>query len=127
MQVSIISPERSLFEGEATAITLPGVVGSFTVLASHAPLVSELAPGEVVVNQPSGSQVYVVEGGFAEVSHNKVIALVEGAVLPSEIDKAKEQEKLEALVKSIVAGDAALDQREKESQTIRAKLRAAQN
>ena len=47
MTLEIISPTGTLFHGEATRVTLPGTVGSFTVLQDHASLLSTLDAGEI--------------------------------------------------------------------------------
>ncbi len=125
LHVTIISPERRLYEGEAESVALPGVVGNFAVLKGHAPLVSELTAGEVVVLTPQGKKVYVVESGFAEIRNNKVTALVEGAVLPEEIDRNSVQQKLDQLLKKPVVGEEALQAKEREVLVLRARLRSA--
>jgi F-type H+-transporting ATPase subunit epsilon len=53
MILEIVSPEASLFKGEITSITLPGVDGSFQILNNHAPIVSLLQKGTVKITAPS--------------------------------------------------------------------------
>ena len=66
MTLEIISPTGTLFHGEATRVTLPGTVGSFTVLQDHASLLSTLdAGGEV--------KTLAAEGGFVDVNNNRVV------------------------------------------------------
>lgn len=50
MKLEIITPEASLFKGEATSVTLPGLDGVFQVLNNHAPIISSLKSGEVILN-----------------------------------------------------------------------------
>ena len=47
LQLTIVSPEKELFQGEVNQITLPGVMGSFTILPQHAPIVSSLTRGKL--------------------------------------------------------------------------------
>ncbi len=73
IKLAIISPERELFNGEVTSVTLPGSAGSFSVLPNHAPLVSSLDKGMLKytsVNQEEHAMEIV--GGFVEVSNNQV-------------------------------------------------------
>ena len=49
MNVSILSPLKSLFQGEATSVNLPGKVGAFTILENHAPIVSTLDKGVITI------------------------------------------------------------------------------
>lgn len=73
MTLEIISANEVLFRGEADSITLPGVLGSFTVLKNHAPLISVLNKGDVVYRDASGSEKSIsINGGLVDVDNNKV-------------------------------------------------------
>jgi F-type H+-transporting ATPase subunit epsilon len=81
MQVEIITPDRKVFEGTATAVQVPGVSGSFEVLENHAPIISVLEKGKVRVRtQSGGSHYFAIDGGVIEVLQNKVIVLAESAL-----------------------------------------------
>lgn len=67
MQFDLVSPERRLASLEATAVRIPGADGDMTVMAGHAPTITTLRPGLLVVEAASGNQEYVVTGGFAEI------------------------------------------------------------
>jgi F-type H+-transporting ATPase subunit epsilon len=75
MKVEILSPGASLFIGEASMVTLPGASGSFSVLDQHAPLISTLTQGEIVID--SGKMSIPILRGVIEVSENKVSILVQ--------------------------------------------------
>ena len=77
MRIKIITPSESLFEGEAESVTLPGTMGSFMVLDNHAPIISSLESGKVVVRTKEGSQDYLLNSGFVEVKDNIVIICIE--------------------------------------------------
>ena len=73
MTLEIISANEVLFRGEADSITLPGVLGSFTVLKNHAPLISVLNKGDVVYRDATGSEKSIsINGGLVDVDNNKV-------------------------------------------------------
>lgn len=76
MKVTIVSPEKTLYSGEAQGVKLPGKKGRFEVLEGHAPIVSTLSPGEIecVGNEPFKVSVH---GGFVEVARNEVSVCVE--------------------------------------------------
>lgn len=77
MNVSILSPLKSLFQGEATAVNLPGKVGAFTILENHAPIVSTLDKGVITItNKEDVSEIEIVSG-FVEVHDNEVTICVE--------------------------------------------------
>ncbi len=74
MYLEIITPDRKVFAGEATVVTLPGVDGSFQILNDHAAIVSTLQKGDLVADK----QAFQIEGGVVEVLNNKVLVLAEG-------------------------------------------------
>jgi len=78
MQIEIITPDKKVFEGEISSVRVPGKKGSFQVLKDHAPIISTLEGGAVVVVSPSGQETkYEIDGGVIEVKNNKIILLVE--------------------------------------------------
>jgi F-type H+-transporting ATPase subunit epsilon len=77
MQLEIITPDKKVFAGEATAVTFPGTEGQFQVLNNHAPLVSTLGQGELVVDADGKKQTFNVDGGVVEVLNNRVLVLAE--------------------------------------------------
>ncbi|TDE08836.1 ATP synthase F1 subunit epsilon [Dyadobacter psychrotolerans] len=77
MHLEIITPDKKVFAGEADAVTLPGTEGQFQVLNRHAPLVSTLGKGNVVVDVSGVKQTYVIDGGVVEVLNNRVLVLAE--------------------------------------------------
>ncbi|MCQ2369715.1 MAG: F0F1 ATP synthase subunit epsilon [Paludibacteraceae bacterium] len=79
MKISILAPDKKIFTGEATAITLPSVNGSFTALENHAPIVSLLDKGQILVqtSENGEKQAFDIQGGFVEISDNSVTACIE--------------------------------------------------
>jgi F-type H+-transporting ATPase subunit epsilon len=75
MDVQIISPDKSLYEGQADLVTVPGTSGSIGILNNHAPLVSSLKKGEVKIILNEKEEFFNIEGGVVEVSKNKVVVL----------------------------------------------------
>jgi F-type H+-transporting ATPase subunit epsilon len=89
-QFDLVSPERMLFSGEVEQVDVPGAEGDFGVLAQHAPLVSMLRPGILVIIRPgAGPLRVVVGGGFAEVSPTGLTILAELAVPVEDFDRAQ--------------------------------------
>ena len=77
MKVDILTPDAALFSGEATYVGLPGADGSLGIMNSHAPLITTLQAGEVVIKNGSTEERFAVGGGTVEVLHNVVIILAE--------------------------------------------------
>jgi F-type H+-transporting ATPase subunit epsilon len=84
----LVSPEKLLFAGDVSQVDLPGSEGDLGVLAGHAPLVTALRPGIIVVFRESGDLRVVVNGGFAEVGPSGLTVLADMAVPVEEFDLA---------------------------------------
>lgn len=76
MKVVIVSPEKTLYEGQANGVVVPGEGGRFEVLQHHAPIISTLTAG-VVELRAAEPLTFEISGGFIEVSHNEVSVCVE--------------------------------------------------
>ena len=76
----LVSPEKKLASAEAEAVTIPGMEGDLTAMANHAPFLTTMRPGYVVVRNGASEDRYFVTGGFAEISDNVVSVLAEEAV-----------------------------------------------
>jgi len=76
MNIEIISPEEKLFEGEAVSVKLPGAKGQFQILNGHAPIISSLEEGNVIVQTSKGEENFKVSGGVVEVLNDKITVLV---------------------------------------------------
>jgi F-type H+-transporting ATPase subunit epsilon len=76
--LSILTPERTVFEGKVEYVQVPGSQGYLGVLAGHAALVTELAAGTLTVRKPGGEEVrWQVSGGFFEVADNRATVLAD--------------------------------------------------
>lgn len=81
MHVEIITPDKKVFAGEVSAATFPGTNGSFQVLNDHAPLVSTLGKGDVILSANGTKTTYTVDGGVVEVLKNNILVLAEAVVV----------------------------------------------
>ena len=77
LRLRIIAPDRLVFEGDVESVTLPGTVGSFTVLNNHAPIISSLETGKISYKDADGTTDIAVKSGFAEVKDNILSVCVE--------------------------------------------------
>lgn len=95
-KLSIVSPERILFEDEVTSLVVPGGEGYLGILAHHAPLISTLKVGEIKFRDTNNKEVWMAtSGGFIEVSDNKATILAETAEFVAELDHARAVKELE--------------------------------
>ncbi len=87
LHFELVSPARLLFSGEVTSVTLPGTEGDMGIFAGHAPVLSTLRPGVVVVTKEGGATDRIfVRGGFAEVNSQGLTLLAETAIPLAELD-----------------------------------------
>jgi F-type H+-transporting ATPase subunit epsilon len=77
MRVTVISPEASIFDGEADAVTAPAYDGQVGILPRHAPFMTLLGRGPLVVTSGGNSHRFRVEGGFLQVRSNTVRVVAE--------------------------------------------------
>lgn len=84
MQVSLISPEKVIFTGDAEMIVIPGAKGDFGVLDRHAPFMATLRQGAVTLYEKGKPKhVFSITGGFAEVTPQECVILADAVGAPS--------------------------------------------
>lgn len=79
LTVSVISPERVMFEGPARGVTAPAFDGEMGILPMHAPLMTLLGRGVLRIDTPEGEKRFGVEGGFLQVVDDTVRVVTEQA------------------------------------------------
>jgi F-type H+-transporting ATPase subunit epsilon len=79
LKVSVISPERVLFEGEATSVVAPAFDGEVGILQNHAPMMTLLGKGSLRVGGGGSDRQFQIEGGFLQVVENNVRIVTEKA------------------------------------------------
>ena len=78
MKVEILSPSSKLYSGEATSVTVPSIMGPFTLLEHHAAIVSVLEAGKVSLTDSKGEhREFTIKGGFVENHDNQLTICVE--------------------------------------------------
>ena len=78
MKIEIITPDKKVYEGDIKSVRVPGKKGSFQVLKDHAPIISTLDTGQVViVDQENVEKIFEIKGGVIEVKANKIILLAD--------------------------------------------------
>ena len=88
MNFDLVSPERSLASFSATEVLIPGSEGDMTAMFNHAPILTTLRPGLLLVSSADGVSEYVVTGGFAEVTPEGVTVIAERAMVKSDVTQA---------------------------------------
>jgi F-type H+-transporting ATPase subunit epsilon len=94
MRVEIITAEREVYSDDVDVLVAPGSEGELGILPHHAPLMTALQPGEILVRKDGEEVFMAVSSGFLEVMDNKVTILADTAERSDEIDEARVQEAL---------------------------------
>ena len=90
IRCDIVSAEQEIFHGEATLVVATGELGELGIAPKHAPLITRLKPGKVVVTLASGEQLdFAISGGILEVQPQVVTVLADTAVRATDIDEAQ--------------------------------------
>lgn len=105
-QVDLVSAERRLFQGTATAVYARSVEGQIGILPGHQPVLLELDPAPLAIDTPEGREVFGVHGGFLEYRGGRLTILADGADHADELDAAQAEEQLRAARERHAEGDA---------------------
>ena len=95
LHISIIAPDRTVWDSDAEEVILPSSTGQLGILRGHAPLLTALDIGVMRVRTDKDWTPIVLMGGFAEVENDELTILVNGAEEGSSIDKEEAQKELE--------------------------------
>ena len=108
-QLEIVTPEKKVVDTAASEVQIPGKNGYLGVLPGHAPLITELAVGEITYRTGAEEHTLAVAWGFAEVLPDKVTILAETAERPSEIDVERARKAKERAEQRLASGDTTVD------------------
>ncbi len=124
LQVSVVSPSGSLYEGEAVSVMIPAYDGQMGVLPGHAPLMGLLGKGLLVCKAADGStEEIIVEDGFMEIGPAKVTVLANNGLRPSETSAAEAETEYREALKHKVHGDESIENHMGRLQALRVRRR----
>lgn len=93
IKLKIVTPEKIIFEDMVSQVSVSTVLGEITILPNHIPLVSQLAPGEIIVKHGNGKSkeedLMAVSGGFVEVLPDQIVILADTAEKAEDIDEER--------------------------------------
>ena len=92
IRLNIVTAEQSVYSEDVDMVIAPGVQGQLGILPHHAPLMTMLEPGELIVKRGSEEFYMAVSGGFLEVRPDRIIVLADSAERAEEIDIARAEE-----------------------------------
>jgi F-type H+-transporting ATPase subunit epsilon len=91
-RLEIVTAERVVYSEDVDAVIAPGIEGQLGILPHHAPLMTTLIPGELVVKKGGQELPLAITGGFIEVRPDRIIVLADAAERVEEIDVARAEE-----------------------------------
>ena len=109
LDIEIVTAEKTIFSGQASLIQIPGIEGELGILPSHAPIITELDPGEVLIKNEKEVLSLVLSGGFVEDFNDKVTILADAAERTNEIDIEKTKEAIEKAEKIVESKGSDID------------------
>ena len=110
--LSVVTPEGAVFEGEANMLVVPGDAGEIGILPRHAPIVAMLRAGETRVKVGDRWTAFATGPGYFKMQRDRAIVLVDDAVRAEDIDAAQAQREAEeaaALLERAEAGEEGID------------------
>ena len=123
MQLDIITAEKVAYSGEVEALLAPGIEGELGILPHHAPLMTMLQPGELMVRKDGQETFLAVTGGFLEVMENRVSILADAAERSEDIDEERAQDAVKSAQERIAMMSADVDLEQSMAQLRRATVR----
>lgn len=110
LTLEIATPERLLLREQVSEVVLPGASGALGILPEHAPLLTELGPGELAYVPSGGQRKFIaIRGGWAEVLPDHVRVIATGAEFGDEIDVKRAEEALKRAEMSLSSSKEDLD------------------
>ena len=110
IRCDIVSADAEIFRGEATLVVVTGEVGELGIAPRHAPLITRLKPGKVVVTQANGEKLdFAISGGILEVQPQVVTILADTAIRADEIDEEKVRKAKEEAERVLAGRGEAMD------------------
>lgn len=109
IKLDVVTPDRLLFSGDVDEVSVPGVEGYLGILPGHAPLLSELKIGEIMLRQGEKRTYFFCSWGFLEVLPDRVTVLAEIAERPEDIDVSRAQQAKERAERRLRSKDQEVD------------------
>lgn len=92
LRLEIVTPEATVFSEDVNMVTLPVVEGQIGIYPMHVRLITQIVPGEIIVNQAGGEKYLAVGEGLVDINHDRVAIITDMAIPAENIDEAKAAE-----------------------------------
>jgi len=127
-RLEIVTAERMVYSEDVSALVAWGVEGQLGILPHHAPLMTMLQPGDILIRKEKEEEFFAISGGFLEVRPDKVIILADACERADEIDIARAEEAKKRAQETMKAAPLSVDAAAAEAALRRslARLKAAE-
>src|SRR6516165_4525684 len=92
LKLEIVTPEGIVYSEDVEMVTLPGVVGEMGIYPQHVPLMTQMAPGELIVHKDGKDLSMATGEGLIEITPSRIAVLTDLAIPADRIDEAKAEE-----------------------------------
>ncbi len=123
LKLDIVTAERVVYSEDVDAVIAPGVEGQLGILPHHAPLMTILQAGELLVRRGGEEDTLAISGGFLEVRPDRVIVLADSAERAEEIDVSRAEEAKKRAEQRLIEKPAEIDTARVEASLQRAMAR----
>lgn len=122
-RLDVVTAERVVYSDDVDMVVAPGVEGQLGILPHHAPLMTTLQPGELLVKKGPEEQCVAVTGGYLEVRPDRVVVLADAAERAEDIDVCRAEEAMKRAQERLKARPSGLDATRAEAALRRAFIR----
>ena len=123
MRLEVITAEQQVYSDEVEVLIAPGIDGEMGILPHHAPLMTALQPGEILIRKDGEETYLAVSGGFLEVMGNQVTILADACERSDEIDEERAQEAMQQAQERLASRTADIDLSQATAEVRRAESR----
>ena len=123
MRLEVITAEQQVYSDEVEVLIAPGIDGELGILPHHAPLMTALQPGEILIRKDGEETYLAVSGGFLEVMGNQVTILADACERSDEIDEERAQEAMQQAQERLASRTADIDLSQATAEVRRAESR----
>ncbi|MDD2251516.1 MAG: F0F1 ATP synthase subunit epsilon [Dehalococcoidales bacterium] len=123
IKLDIVTPEEAIFSDEIDMLVAPGIEGELGILPHHAPLMTVLGIGELIIRNGNDEQYLAIGGGYLEVQPDRVIVLADAAERAEDIDIARAEAAKEAAQRTMAEKPSGIDSAQAEAALKRSLVR----
>ena len=123
IKLDIVTPEEAIFSDEINMLVAPGIEGELGILPHHAPLMTVLGIGELIIRNGNDEQYLAIGGGYLEVQPDRVIVLADAAERAEDIDIARAEAAKEAAQRTMAEKPSGIDSAQAEAALKRSLVR----